>query len=83
VALRERAIRSDAPRGLDLIDLRDDGGVRAALRLAHDEHTIEQLQALSRENAEINEALVLRPSPASRHRFPLEPRAHGVRRPGK
>src|SRR5262249_27493542 len=68
-------------RRQDLADLRDDGRVRAPLWLAYDEHSVEELQALSHEDTEIDETLVLRAPPASRDRFLLEPRAHDLKLP--
>src|SRR5262245_48996678 len=52
------------------------------MRLAHDKHPIEELQALAHEYAEIDEVLVLRPSPPFRDRFLLEPCAHRATLPG-
>ena len=74
----ERCLQAWVPpwtkgRGQNLADLRDDGRMRAARWLAHDEHSVEQFQTLSDEDAEVNEALVLRSSPALRDRFLLEP----------
>ena len=65
----------------DVADLGDDGGMGAALGVAHHEHAIEQLQPLADEHAEIYQPLVLDTSPAPGRHFLFEGRGHAERVP--
>src|SRR5207248_5522578 len=66
---RDRGLKARMPPGAEgrrqhLADLRHDRGVGAALGLPDDEQAVEQLEALTDEDAEIDETIVLDAPPA-------------------
>src|SRR5204862_200433 len=84
VVERERCVLSHVPAGAERSfqhpgDLRDRRSVQAALRLADDEETVEELEPLAGEHSEVHEPLVFDPSPAPGLELWLDHRAHGAR----
>jgi len=67
---RDRQLRIDLPGAAERVTKRGDqttngGGVPAALRLSHDEESVEQLEAFVRpEHTELDQAIVLDARPA-------------------
>jgi hypothetical protein len=84
VVERQRCVLSHVPAGSERSlqhpgDLRDCRSVQAALRLADDEETVEELETLAGEHSEFHEPLIFDAAPAPGLEFWLDHRAHGAR----
>ena len=80
---RQRCVLPHVPAGAERSlqhpgDLRDRGSVQAALRLADDEETVEELETLAGEHSELHEPLVFDAAPAPGLELRLDHRAHGA-----